>query len=231
MLLITIFIVAVNTLLSGRLPERVTLTVLAGILYLCLFLVFGIDRINKRRSRDTLQAEIVRELFSQINKEIFDDNSGVRITLFRRSPISPSHIVPWYRFGKGVVDPIGEAQRSKVQYGRGEGYTGYAWATAGRSLLCASLPKFTSREEFEQYYTNTLGINPKTVRDISDYMVGIRTIFSYGFLDANGEFLGVLSLDLPAPVESEDAPDAAALMAILRSIGRVLESFKRAERK
>lgn len=231
------------TLAVAAYSSHPSVTRIAGASYVIFLLIAGITTIRQRVARGYLMSEVLWGLFSHMNREIFRDDSRTRFTLFRRDPFFPQYIVPWYRFRKGATDGIYEADLSKARYRRGEGYTGKAWEDPGSKLYCAAFPDFKTRAEFETYYIDELQIDPKAVRDISDYMWHTRTLFSYGFTDSRGKFLGVLSLDIQHPIsegmggessENSQAPflDAPAMFLIVRSIQNVLESFEGAhERK
>jgi hypothetical protein len=172
-----------------------------------------------------------------MNKEIFNDDDRTRFTLFIEPPLRPGVIVPWYRYRKGTSNPIAEAQRSRACYRPREGITGEAWASP-RQLILMRLPRFRSRLEFEQYYRHELGIEPKVAASISDYMIDVQTIISCGLTDHHGEMLGILSLDIKAPLTVDGFTlrldnldlDANAMSVILHSIQVVLESSKIAEK-
>jgi hypothetical protein len=122
--------------------------------------------------------------------------------------------------------------------------TGKAWEEAGQSLLLQVFPKFLTREEFEDHYVNTWGIDKATVRDLSQYMVGVRTMFCYAFIGHDERTLGVLSLDFQVPLNIEPKPsfpspddgheipvDNERLILLLSSVQNVLESFAKSERR
>jgi hypothetical protein len=121
--------------------------------------------------------------------------------------------------------------------------TGKAWEEAGQSLLLQVFPKFLTREDFENHYVNTWGIDKATVRDLSEYMMGVRTMFCYAFVGHDERTLGVLSLDFqvslnvapnpsfPSPDDGHQIPlDNERLTLLLRSVQNVLESFAKSER-
>ena len=188
-------------------PHRPKLAVTIGAIYLFLLAIDVIDLVGGRKAKDYAQAEVLREVFAQINRDLFNDNDKTRFTLFRLSPFHRDYIVPWYRYTQGVRDVIAEASRSKAFYKKGEGFTGRAWADAGDDLFISSFPKFETREKFEEYYTKDLGIEADIVRQISDYMMNVRTILSYGLIGMKGQFLGVISIDVQQPIDiSSDDP-------------------------
>ena len=153
-------------------------------------------------------ADVVCGVFNAINKAVFDDDHLSRFTLFLPSPSHPDRIVPWCRFFKGCSDPFVEAQRSKASYQRGEGYTGMAWKDP-ETFLTALFPRFESRADFTQYYSERLGLANEVIQDISDYMVNVQTIITYGFIDCQGMITGVLSLDvqrLIGEINTEQSP-------------------------
>jgi hypothetical protein len=211
--------------------------IVAGV-YSVFVLIIGADVIRNRRARDYLQASVLREFFADMNREVFADDALTRFTLFRVSPFDEKRIVPWYRYDHGTDDVISEAQRSRASYRKGEGFTGDAWLRAGNQLVFASFPAFSDRREFEEYYRNTIGIKAETVNEISDFMMNVRTILSYGFVDEAGGFLGLLSIDLrnPVTITTEGMPMLGdrhlygdALAQHLHSIGTALKGFVRGE--
>lgn len=212
---------------------------LIGLLIFCtLWAADAADVFLWRRSRDKVQAEVIWALFSQMNREVFSDDSRTRFTLFVQSPFRSDLLVPWYRFFKGAGGPVWEAMRSKAHYRKGEGLAGLAWDNHGK-LLVASMPTFEQRSDLDHYYEHFMGIDRATVRDISDTMVSVRTIIAYGFLDAYGKLLGVLSLDFDGVDLRTDSDnlridgmevDANSLALLLRSIASVLNAFSSAER-
>ncbi len=219
-------------------PERVL--ILGGVYFFALLLLYG-DTLRSRGAKDRVQAEVLWGLFSHMNKEIFHDDNTTRFTLFIPSPLRSDYLVPWYRYRKGGQDPIAEALKSKARYRRGEGFTGQAWENAGNDLFCGSFPVFGSRNDFDKYYISELEIEPDTVRELSDFMVSIRTIFTYGFTETTGKLLGVLSLDMQRPLEGTNGDDTFRtnpaelnthdMALIVRSIKSVLESFYTTQRR
>jgi hypothetical protein len=203
-------------------------SMIAGASYFVLMLAAAVQTFHEREAYDSVQGEVVWGLFHQMNKEIFHGDHRARFTLFRCAPIRRDFIVPWYRYCKGALGPIQEAEKSKARYKRNEGLTGAAWVRTGQ-LLWPTLPKFSDRAEFEKYYIYELKIDRDIVQELSDFMVGVETIFTCGFEDGHGKFLGVLSLDLQSPVPVNF--DSQALALVVRSIGSVLESFGSTERR
>ena len=107
----------------------------------------------------------------------------------------------------GPEHPFQEAQQSKAKYKRGESVTGKTWERehAGKDLFFVWFPEFRGRQEFENYYRETLQIPVDVVDGISDYMIRVQAIFSYAFLGVGKQLLSVLSLDLQTKTRiSED---------------------------
>jgi hypothetical protein len=214
---------------------------LAGGAYLALLVLFAVATFRQRAARDQVQGEVLSGLFSHINQEIFGDDHRTRFTLFQRAPLRPDEIIPWYRYSQGGADAITEARRSRARYERGEGVTGRAWEQLGVTLI-APLGPYVTREGFERDYVSSMGIRPEVAKQLSRYMQEVQTIIAHGFKDGRGRLLGVLSLDVKAPLVSsgevlqfqgEDDDEAvvvdhAAMLRILDSVGNVLESFQRA---
>lgn len=220
------------------------LTAILGTLYTMVVAGIVVITIRNRRAKDQIQGEVLWGLFALINKEVFKADHRTRFTLFRQDSFQRDYITPWYRYFKGGLGPIEEASRSKARYRRGEGMTGKAWAEAGRSLLLVGFPHFASREEFEAHYVNKLGISKDTVRDLTDHMMKVRTMFCYAFVGHGDRTLGVLSLDFEAPLVIQPRPsfpspddshpiliDNSQLQLLLRSVHNVLESFAKSERR
>ena len=236
-----IMALAVVALAINGLSQSKAVTLVAGVAYVGALIVHSVLTIRQRKSRDRLQAEIVTGLFHQINTDIFRGDHRTRFTLFRPAPLDPREIIAWFRYNTGTVDAIVEARQSRAHYRRGEGLTGQAWAQT-RRLLFRLFPKFSTRAEFIAFYVDKVRIRKEVVDSLSDHMEGTETIFAYGFEDGRGKFLGVLSLDLSAPlIELADSkgyamapPDAggspipidhAAMVRILCSVQSVLESL------
>jgi hypothetical protein len=223
-------------------PYEPLATSIALVAYLILAGVALIDILKGRKARDYAQAAVLREFFAQLHGELFPDEERVRITLFCRAPDNEDFIVAWYRYTADAKDLIAEARKSQARFRRGEGFTGYAWENAGEDLVIATFPAFGSRSEFEEYYVKTLKISPEAVKGISDYMVEVRTVLSHGFTDSEGDFLGVLSVDLASVIEIDEVEgddsqrigairlNAGTMIQLLNSIENVLEAFARVKR-
>ena len=224
-------------------PHDRLAALIAGATYGLLAVIALIDVLKGRKARDFAEAAVLHEFFAQLHGELFPDEEKVRITLFCHASYTKDIIVPWYRYTPSAEDLIREARKSQARYSRGESFTGYAWENAGEDIVIATFPAFANRSEFEDYYINTLQIAPETVSSISDYMIGIRTVLSHGFTDINGEFLGVLSVDLPSTIEVLEVKEskdqrigsirikAGTMVQLLNSIENVLEAFKRVKKR
>jgi hypothetical protein len=219
---------------------RASVAVFAAGVFLGTAMLAFLETVRGRKSRDHIQAEVLRSFFSQVHGELFPEDQQLRITLFRRCPYSSEYIVPWFRYTPGGGDLINEAKKSRAKYRIGEGFTGYAWQNAGTEIIIASFPEFKDRESFESYYTRTLRIDADTVKKISNEMVRTRTVLSHGFQDSRENFLGVLSVDLHAPLEVDAGkhPRIGAvrihsdvMVQLLNSIENVLEAFARMDEK
>lgn len=214
---------------------------IAGAIYAFLVIVDGVDMVRGRKARDYAKAEILKTIFSRMNDEVYAGDVDTRFTLFLQSPLSSDYIVPWYRYRKGDEDLIVAANSSRAFYRKGEGFTGYAWANAGTELIWANLPVFQDRAELDRYYTSALNVTPGSVGRISDEMLNVRCILSYGLTDSDNKFLGVLSVDLPYPLEvTDDDPYprhrgeylyADTMAQNVFTLTMVLESMARAEKK
>ncbi len=62
------------------------------------------------------------------------------------------------------------------------------------------MDRFATREDFEHHHIQQNGVPPDVVRDLSDYMIAVQSIISYAFVGNSARMLGVLCLDLQAPV-------------------------------
>lgn len=184
---------------------RKSVTVVAGLLYLAALLIFYALLFRSRVARDQLQGDLFWRLFDEFNKSVFSDDHRTRFTLFRFARWRPSEIVPRYRYRKGDSDSITEALKSRAHYKRGESLTGQAWDVPAKKLFMRSLPVFETRNEFAAWYTDKLHIRKEVVDLLSDHMIGVQTIFAYGMVDDRSRLLGVLSIDLCAPVIREES--------------------------
>lgn len=107
-------------------------------------------------------------------------------------------------------------------------------------MLVRTFPAFQTKQELNTHYIDVLKIDRVVVDDLSMHMVGVRTIVSYGFVGSNRRLLGVLSLDLQAPMTKTDdgryffpTPDGdgqteldwSQMELLLKSLQKVLETF------
>ncbi|MEK7995447.1 MAG: hypothetical protein AAB403_16730 [Planctomycetota bacterium] len=236
-------VLAANTYTTH--PE---LTILVSTLYVVVLILIFVATFRSRRARDQIQGEVVWGQFALINKEIFKGDYRTRFTLFKEDSFHRGQISPWYRYFKGGRGPIKEAEESRARYSRtkADGLTGQAWQEAGRCMLWRLFPKFNNRQEFEDYYINKLGMSEKTVKHLSDYMIGVQSMFCFGFVCRREKTLGVLSIDFKAPltVDAQGEPsfpspendaqiplDRERLNILLSSMQAVLESFEESDRR
>ncbi len=215
-------------------------TAILGTLYLVATAVKLAAAVRSRLRERIAEAEVLWGLFNFLNDEIFNGDNGTRFTLFKQDPTNRARIVPWYRYRKGGSDPIGDAEGSRASYGRGEGATGQAWESAGDGdLFFAPFPEFEDRADFEEFYVNQMHVSPETASQISHYMMNVGAIFSVGYCDTRGKFLGVLSIDLRMPIvtmgplvliSGVDQIEVRSdqLLLICQSIRSVLRSFAEA---
>lgn len=215
--------------------------------YLVALVLYYILVLRLRRAQDHLQAEVLWDLFNNMNQKIFADSYRTRFTLFREDPVRHGELVPWTRFQKGGSGPLREAARSRARYRRGEGSAGRAWNEAGESILLTQAGPFETREAMVQEYINSLHIRPDVAEKISEYMEQAYAFFSYGFVDSRNHLLGVLSVDLCGRVTQHEngdltfearRPDREAIvinmeemMSKIGSIQSVLESLFMLERR
>jgi hypothetical protein len=234
----------VQVLLAGGLAAnsystRPVLSVVLGGTYAVTVIVHFLLSLQARRALDYGQGEVIWTLFSCINEQLFIGDHRTRFTLFVQAPGKRKYIIPWYRYRDGGDGPITEARQSRARYRRGEGETGAAWDQAGR-LLVRTFPVFKTQQEFCTHYIDVLKIDAAVVHDLSSYMQGVQTILSYGFIGKNRRSLGVLSLDLQAPMTKTSdgryffpTPDGAnqieldwtRMELLLKSVQMVLETF------
>lgn len=213
-----------------------------GTLYIVFVVVKFYLTITSRRAKDALQGEVLWGLFDLLNREIFSHENRTRFTLFLCDKIDRRRIIPWYRYVKGGSDAISEAENSNVAYRKGEGVTGRAWQQAGESELSLLLfPPFANKQELIAHYTTDLEVADTTAASISDYMIQVGAIFSIGYTDTRGKFLGVLSIDIQMPLFLTEDDEALMftggdgsdieigtdhLLFIAESIRNVLRSFQ-----
>lgn len=240
--------VAAGVLAVNSYTTEPEVSLAAGIVYLLSLAVYWFIVINSREARDYVQGEVVWDLFNQLNQQAFHDEDRTRFTLFKPAPLRRNEIIPWYRFEKSGSNAIEEAHDSRVHYKRGEGYTGRAWAKPNK-LICGLLPHFDTREQMSDFYANSLEIRRSVVNEISEHMEQVQTVFSYGFVNHRNQLLGVLSLDVAAPLRQEESNsgtlsfptesssdedtvvDTRRMRLILQLVRGVLESFNRVERR
>lgn len=197
-LLVVACLMAYNTT-----SESAALAACLCAIYMLVLVIKFVKDLNSHRANDRLQGEVVWGIFDLLQSRCLGRGLPLRFTLFRIDPANSDYIVPWYRFEKGAGDhPINTAQKSKVRYRKGEGCTGAAWAKAGNKFELTIMPTFANRRDFEAYYEDTMRIDQKTVKAISDHMMSVGLILSCGFYDTRSRFLGVLSIDVQANVKS-----------------------------
>jgi hypothetical protein len=223
------------------------LSIICGVSYLIVATSHFVLGLRARRALDYGRGEVVGTLFAFINQHVFGGDHRTRFTLFVPAPGKPEYIIPWYRYREGGNGPVDEARRSRARYRRDEGETGRAWAQAGRKVLCSSFPPFKTKQEFQTFYIDQMKVDADVARELSDYMVGVRTMFSYGCVGANHRILGVLSVDFQAELTETKAdqktkysfpsPDGDdhveldwdRLELLIKSVQNVLECFERAD--
>ncbi len=173
-------------------------TAILGTLYLVVLVLKLSLTFRTRKAVDRLHGEVLWGLFDLFNEQLFGNDCYVRFTLFRVDPLDASFIVPWYRYERGGSDAISDAERSFARYAKGEGFTGKAWQESGNNQFSLAVidRKFSSRGDFERYYSQELRIDEELVKHLSEYMEHVGVILSAGFCDARGKFLGVVSIDL-----------------------------------
>lgn len=176
--------------------------------------------IRSRRHRDHEKRETVCQLFHWFYDEVFQGMPDRRFTLFVLDPLDKRSIIPIVRYSRGHRDLMCE-WHSKAQYQRNEGCTGRAWERAEK-LIKSDIRPFANRQDFEACYLDELKISKATVQGLSDYMVQVRRIYSYGFLDHKGELLGVVSIDVK---DFDHELDQDKAETVVHALGPVLEAF------
>ena len=174
--------------------------------------------LRSRRERDREQRESVCHLFHWLYDEMFPTEPDRRFTLFVKDPLDPDYIIPKIRYRRGHREPVA---KSRARYRSGEGATGRAWDHANK-LIFTPLRKFANRDEFTAYYVNELKIPRKTVDNLSEYMVRVEGIYSYGFLDNKGDLVGIVSIDMQGDAKELDLDQAERMIGALRAL---LEAF------
>jgi len=210
--------------------EYPTAVLILGLAFLAAQLHPPIDTLLARKDREELRRKVIFEFFCFMNRTFFPTNENEhRFTLFTVDLVNKNFIAPYVRFYVGCPG-MNEADKSKARYpwdtkGVGFGYTGMAWQRPKR-FFYTTFPAFRSREDFEDYYINHLSIPKEVVKDISDYMVSVRQIFCYGFVDSKEQCLGILSLD--SRIEWPQHPDAMPLLPeMLGALRTLLDSLFR----
>lgn len=194
-----------------------------GVLYITTQAPRALLALKERRSIELSHRKAIHGFLHYMNNKLFGDQTDHRLTLFTVDPVNSDYIIPYVRFRVGGIDGIKDAEDSKSHYPKGIGYTGMAWEQPRNYHSCV-FPEFEDRQSFEYYYTHELNIPRDIVEEISDYMVRVRQIFCYGFVDSRDQFLGVLSLD--SCIEWECKPDEMPLLGeMLGVLGTLLESF------
>jgi hypothetical protein len=231
----------------GALGNDLRYVVPIVVAYFVLALWRALLIVQSRESRHQAQGIIIQGLFDFINKELFGRSNRTRFTIFKRAPYRSAFIIPWWRFRIGGKDAVQEADASQARYREGEGITGRVWAQPADELTLQVFPQFDSHAVMEAFYIDTFGVSREIAGSISDYMVQVRAIVSYAFLDGRDHFIGLLSLDIRdaevvlnrnerrIDIRTPDAAlivvDADKLFLLTRALGNVLESFQLAERR
>jgi len=249
-------LVILAILLSAQGKDKgIAIPILIG--YLFIAAIRAWLSMGARESRYALQGFVISGLFDFINKEVFARSNHTRFTLFREAPLRREKcVVPWYRFRRGGTDPIKEADTSRARYRLGEGVTGQAWQKPARDLVVQLIPRFATRRLMEAYHIQFFHVLPETASSISDYIVGVKAIISYAYLDHRDQFMGLVSLDirdaditladltaltpqsnaaaqgglLISSADEKIEVDSDTLFLLLRAIGNVLESFQLTEK-
>ncbi|MBA3036521.1 MAG: hypothetical protein FP814_08520 [Desulfobacterium sp.] len=169
----------------------------AGILlfgYISIQLVRGFFAIQRIQEMDAEHKALTRSFFHYMNGKLFPQTQNYhRFTLFIQDDVNKNYIIPYVRYYIGAAEGETNLDNSKVRYPKNVSYTGMAWGDPEK-FLYKSFPSFADRQEFERFYIHELKIPHSIVKNISDYMVKVRHIFCFGFVDDMGNFIAVLSL-------------------------------------
>jgi hypothetical protein len=207
--LVAIAIGSVNKV--GDIPKLPKVILYPAIAYVIFTVVRLVLAVSSRKARDHGQRESVCQVFHWLYQQMFENQPDRRFTLFVRDPFEPTCIVPKVRYRHGHRELFA---RSGARYRAGEGSTGRAWEHTGRVIL-SRLPPFTNRDQFIEHYVNVLKIRRETVEKLSDYMIGVQSIYSYGFLDHKGDLLGVVSIDVRGEANPLDLDLATKMVGAL----------------
>jgi hypothetical protein len=196
----------------------VAVALLASFYALTLIVRGGIV-LRRKIGKKHLEVRIIHKFFHYMNQKLFNNLPGYRFTLFTVDPVNSNYITPYIRFQIGGRDGLTDAEKSKAHYSQGMSYTGIAWQHP-RQCHRHVFPLFADREEFAFYYVNTLKVPREVVKHISDYMIEVRQIFCYGFVDASDQFMGVLSID--SDTEWGQTPDSMVLLGEMLGVLKAL---------
>ncbi len=213
-----LLIIALNTLSAAP-----VIGLLFGMVYVFATGWRYVLTLRRRRVRDATERKTVGQLLNWFYDQMFGRTPGRRLTLFAIDPLDPQYIIPRVRYAPGHADHNAE-RGSRARYRRGEGFTGRAWDKPGE-LMYELLPAFPNRTEFTRYYVEQLRMAPETVERISDYMVAVRGIYSYGFRDHEGHLLGIVSIDVQGPPDNTEGLPLNEVERMLKALGGVLEAF------
>ena len=197
------------TLVAGILTVVLALPSQFGGTDYSLFVGFGLICIlcatwflerRRRQQAVAFEVELVAGIFALLNEEIFLGDPQVRFTLWQRPGRATDFLVPWYRYRKAGRNVCVEADESNMRLRRGEGITGQAWNEAGKQMRYLPIPKFSSRPDMETFYVEKQDMPSVQAREISAFVLGVESSFSYAFVDEHGGLLGVLNVELQAPL-------------------------------
>lgn len=208
--------------------------------------------IKTRDTTNNLKASVITGLLNFINKELLNNSNRTRFTIFRVAPFRSDYIIPWVRFRRGGQGGRNEAFASRARFRQEEGITGRVWSEPPGTLAIQLIPEIPhgDRNLLRLLYESKYGVKPDTFDAISIHMSRVRCIISYVCLDADNQFLNLLSLDIAAPVNlvpvasGSDAMylefqengkqitvDTQSLWRLVNTVGTVLLQFKHEQHK
>jgi hypothetical protein len=194
-------------------------------IYLAIFVGKMAYSIKTRETSSSQRADIATGLLAFINRELFQDSAATRLTIFRRAPFRPTHIIPWTRFRVGGDGGRKEAYKSRARWIKGEGITGRVWQKPSLDLAIQIIPQVPKGERnlLRVLYEGRYGVSPETFQALSDYMSDVRCIISYAFLDERKQFLNLLSVDITAEVEFKREPGSSKFYLEIREDGKTIQ--------
>lgn len=188
-----------------------------GFWMLAVFAVLLLIRLIRRgQSNETMRRQILWACLSALHEQVFKNSNGFRFTFFICDPLfgvrvldasgrkrTTEILVPLLRKESGQTSY--ERIDSSAYYPRtSKAVTAVAWSAASDASRIAPdnmspwlvhFPEFQSREDMIHHYRTVLKIEPEICERISDWMIDVRSIFSFPLVDGHGIPMGLLSID------------------------------------